>query len=407
MIINVTLALLVSWPVTLAALGIGGATFLVLNHLIGLARRTGIAHTSALVTITTRMVDGLMGMKIIKAMAEERHLSDLFDKDISGLKKLERVLQIVGLLTQSLQELILIFGLLAGAYLLIAVWPTPIEVLIILAVLFARTVSSANRIQKTYQDMAGREASYWLVHRLAGKAEANAEEGSGNVKVDIKDSITFEDVTMGYSGIPILSHANFTIPAKGLTTVVGPSGIGKTTLIDIVMGLIHAQEGRVNIDTVNIDECDLNYWRSQIGYLPQEPHLFHGSVAYNVSMEHPDIGPEHIRDALNAAEILEDITSLEAGVETDVGERGLRFSGGQRQRIALARALARRPRLIILDEATAALDRATSASICQTLRQLSKTYPVLAVTHDPLLEDAADTVLTISDGKVVTQRSNA
>jgi ATP-binding cassette subfamily C protein len=186
-----------------------------------------------------------------------------------------------------------------------------------------------------------------------------------------------------------------------LTVVTGPSGAGKTTIADLIVGLIRAQAGSVLIDDVPIEAVDLGRWRAMIGYVPQDALLMHDSIAVNVTLGDPEIPAADVVAALRAAGAQEFVSALPNGIDTVVGERGLRLSGGQRQRIALARALVRKPALLILDEATTALDPDTEAGICETFRQLRGAVTILAICHQSSLIEIADSVYRVDDGAIV------
>jgi ATP-binding cassette subfamily C protein len=157
----------------------------------------------------------------------------------------------------------------------------------------------------------------------------------------------------------------------------------------------------VLIDDVPLSSIDLAQWRSMIGYVPQETLLMHDSIAANVTLGDPQLGAADVDAALRAAGAQEFVAALPDGVATLVGERGMRLSGGQRQRIALARALVRRPLLLILDEATTALDQASEAEILETFRQLRGRVTILAVCHQGGLIAIADRTYRVDNGTVV------
>jgi ATP-binding cassette subfamily C protein len=157
----------------------------------------------------------------------------------------------------------------------------------------------------------------------------------------------------------------------------------------------------VLVDGVPLHAIDLAAWRSMIGYVPQDGLLMHDSIAANVTLGDPTLSDADVNAALSAAGAHEFVAALPSGIATVVGERGLRLSGGQRQRIALARALVRKPALLILDEATTALDRDTEAAICDTFRSLRGTMTILAICHGGRLNELADRVYRIDGGTIV------
>jgi ATP-binding cassette, subfamily C, bacterial len=189
-----------------------------------------------------------------------------------------------------------------------------------------------------------------------------------------------------------LRNVFLTIPAGGFIALTGPSGAGKTTIADLIIGLFSPQEGQVSIDDVSVTDMSLKAWRSMIGYAPQETIMFHDTIFTNVTLGDPTLSRADAEEALRGAGSWDFVTSLPEGMDWIVGEKGARLSGGQRQRIAIARALVRRPKLLILDEATTALDPKTEAAVCETLEHLRGKVTIIAISHQPALVNAADEV---------------
>ena len=187
--------------------------------------------------------------------------------------------------------------------------------------------------------------------------------------------------------------------------ITGPSGVGKTTLIDLILGLHLPTEGNIFIDGVPLHEISLPFWRRQIGYVAQELILLNDTVAANVSLGDPDLDEAAVSRALEIAGAAGFMGQLGKGLQTVVGDKGARLSGGQRQRINLARALVRRPRLLVLDEVTSALDPDSEREICANIRDLVGETTVLAITHRPAFLEWADIVYRIGEGGIVTEGS--
>jgi ATP-binding cassette subfamily C protein len=201
---------------------------------------------------------------------------------------------------------------------------------------------------------------------------------------------------------PVLKDVSLEIPAGRITTLIGESGSGKTTIADLLLGLFLVDSGRITLDGVPLDQIDLLRWRSMVGYVPQEVLLFNSTVFDNVALGDPGISEADVRAALEDAGCMGFVNELPEGLKAPVGERGAMLSGGQRQRIALARALVHRPALLILDEATSALDPETEAEICQTVRRQAGKLTVLAITHQPAWVTIADRVYRVIEGSVET-----
>ncbi|MFV8183925.1 thiol reductant ABC exporter subunit CydD [Streptomyces sp. AF1B] len=210
-------------------------------------------------------------------------------------------------------------------------------------------------------------------------------------------AIAFENVTVRYPGRSedAVSQASFTVEPGETVALVGPSGIGKSTLLNVLLGFVRPTEGRVRVGGVDLRDADLEQWRSRIAWVPQRPHLFAGTIAENVRLARPGADDDAVRRALADAGALEFVEALADGTDTLLGEDGAGLSAGQRQRLALARAfLADRP-VLLLDEPTAALDGATEAEVVQAVRRLAAGRTVLLVVHRPALLAPADRIVRL------------
>ena len=199
-----------------------------------------------------------------------------------------------------------------------------------------------------------------------------------------------------------LENINLTVPAVGAIALSGPSGHGKSTLIDVIAGLIALDTGRITLDGVSLTDIDLANWQRMIGFVPQDAPLFHGTIRDNVVLGEEANAPDEKRfsEALRLADAEGFVDELPQGAGAMVGERGHMLSGGQRQRIALARALYRRPCLLVLDEATSALDAATAARVVANLTPLKSQMAIVVISHEPTLLALADEHYEMCNGSL-------
>ncbi|WP_037846470.1 thiol reductant ABC exporter subunit CydD [Streptomyces sp. NRRL S-474] len=221
---------------------------------------------------------------------------------------------------------------------------------------------------------------------------------SGTVAVP-EGALAVEGVTVRYPGrsADAVADVSFTVEPGETVALVGPSGAGKSTLLHVLLGFVRPAEGRVRVGGVDLDDADLEQWRSRVAWVPQRPHLYAGTIAENVRLARPGATDDAVRRALRDAGALEFVDALPEGPDTVLGENGAGLSAGQRQRLALARAfLADRP-VLLLDEPTAALDGATEAEVVAAVRRLAAGRTVLLVVHRPALLGVADRVVRLAE----------
>ncbi len=394
------IACLVSWRSTAAALLAGTVIVYALGRLVRMARRAGAKQTRLAKSLLGRLTDTLQGVKPLKAMAREMLIGPLLEKETRDLNRaLEReVLSKEAL--NALQEPLIVVFLACGLYFALTRTALELSTIIMLALLCAHIVADLGKVQKEIQKMATCESAYWSLRAMIEEAEGAREVGSGQAAPHLTRGIELRGVSFAYEDRWILRDADVEIREGDLTVLVGPSGAGKTTVADLIIGLIEPQGGAVLIDGAPLDEIDARAWRSQIGYVPQDTFLLHETIRINVALGDPDLTDADVEQALRAAGAWEFVSALPEGMDTPAGERGLRMSGGQRQRIALARALARRPKLLVLDEATTGLDPVTEESICATLRELRGAVTILAIAHYGSLVEIADRVYRVEQGAI-------
>jgi len=395
------LALMISWQVTAAAAACGTLIIALLSGLVRWARRAGVRLTESQRSITGGLVDGVQGIQALKAMGCERLLEPFLSRTIEELRRAQRDYAISTYTLIGLQEPVTVVFLAVGIYFTVTVWRVPFDNIMVLGLLFWRTAMRVNILQRNYQQAGAQESGYWSLKSTMDAADAAEERSPGSEIPWLTQGVSLERVTFAYDGsASVLEDVSLTIPAGRFTAIVGASGSGKTTIADLIVGFFEPQSGRVLVDGAALQQIDLKAWRRMVGYVGQEVTLFHDTVLANVTLGDASIGRAGAEEALKQAGAWEFVCEVEHGMETVVGERGGKLSGGQRQRIALARALARKPKLLILDEATTGLDPETEAAICATLKELSRTVTILAISHQPALVDAAELVYRLEHGRI-------
>jgi len=400
-LIIVTVAILVSWKATLAAVVSGLLILYALNRLVKTARRAGVRQTKLMQSLLSRLTDSLMSIKPLKAMAREESADSFLRKKTNRLNKAMRKQVFSQEALKALQEPLIIVCLSIGLYIALIYVNLTFATVTVLVFLLARLMKHLGKMQQQYQKMSIAESAYWSLQEKIREATQEREPLLGTQNPVLSKAINLRDISFGYGDVSVLKNVSLIFPKGSFTTLVGPSGAGKTSVADLIIGLLRPQKGEVWIDELPLAEVDLRSWRRMIGYVPQETLLLHDSVLVNVTLGDPEMSEDDVRSALGAAGVWDFVKGMPQGMDSTVGERGSKLSGGQRQRIAIARALVHKPRLLILDEATSALDPDSEMAIGRTLQALRGELTIIAISHQPLLVKSADRAYQLQDGQAI------
>ena len=400
-------ALVVSWKTTMIFMTAAFLVLILLSRMVSRAKRAGRKQTRLLQSLLAKLSDSLQSLKAFKAMGRENLADELLSTNTLKLNKALRKQVFSKAALRGIQEPLLTLLVIIGLYIMLVNLKMDLPKVMVLIFLMARMLTQVGKVQRKYQEMTICESAYWSLQEKIVKARQHNEPVGGHIDATLETGITLDHVEFGYGEHLVLNNITIDIPSRTFTSIVGPSGAGKTTLVDLVTGLFEPNKGQVLIDGVPLPELDLRKWRRMIGYVPQDTILLHDSIFSNVTLGDPSFSVEDVEYALKAAGAWDFISAMSEGAETIVGERGAKLSGGQRQRIAIARALVHRPHLLILDEATSALDPETEAAICQTLKKLRGQLTILAISHQSALVEVADRVYQISDGNITLVSSRS
>ncbi len=393
-------ALAVSWKATLVSLA-AGLVIVAISHflLVRMASKAGKRQTGLLIALVSRLTDTLQSIKPLKAMAREYLADAVLAMETSRLNRTLRRQVYSTTVLSAFQEEMQIILLAAGMFITLVQYEMPLATVLVLVVVLGRMLKQLSKVQRQYQRMVIGESAYWSIKQTIEQARETEEQLVEGRAPALLHGIRFDSVHFNYDGCRVLDGLTLEVPAGSLTMLVGPSGAGKTTVIDLLTGLLQPQSGAILIDDISLQELDTRAWRQMIGYVPQETVLLHDSILHNVTLGDPALGEADVERALKEAGAWEFVTAMPEGINSTVGERGGKLSGGQRQRIMIARALVHRPGLLILDEATSSLDPASEAAICHTLEQLRGGLTILAISHQTALVRVADHVYHLENGK--------
>jgi ATP-binding cassette subfamily C protein len=289
-------------------------------------------------------------------------------------------------------------------YFAISVLAVPPAVILILLLLFARVMPRFQSTHYYYRTLVNALPSFVNVCALEQRCLAAAEAPARmQAAFAFVREIRLERVSFTYreDARPALRGVDMVIPAGKITAIVGPSGAGKSTIADLVLGLIQPAKGRITIDGTALNPEVVHAWRNQLGYVAQETALFNLSVRENLLWARPDASEAELNEALRLAAADEFTRALAQGLDTVVGERGALLSQGERQRLAIARALLRRPELLVLDEATNSLDYENEARVLDAIDKLRPEITVLIIAHRLSTIRWADLIYVVEDGTVI------
>lgn len=414
------------------AVMMGGIMLLVAKVIKPILRREGVSRQRNAALTNKWLIQAVNGIKEVKVTQKEQFFESNFEKSGRKLIRAERKNAVLGQMPRLLIEMVSVCAMLA----LIAIMiykGREIEALIpslgAFAMAAVKLMPSANRIVAASNAIAylepaldkmlenlkvlENEGELKLFHEKKRNAVGENNNHDEILKAENPPIITLEreislkSITYTYpnSSQIVLKHADMTIPVGKSVGIVGTSGAGKTTAVDIMLGLLAPQEGQVLADGVDVQK---NYsdWLSHIGYIPQAIFMLDDSIRANVAfgLDEDEIDDEQVWHVLEEAQMAEFVKSLPQGIHSQIGERGVRVSGGQRQRIGIARALYPNPELLLFDEATSALDNETEAAIMESINSLHGKKTMVIIAHRLQTIEGCDMVYRVADGKIKRER---
>jgi subfamily B ATP-binding cassette protein MsbA len=349
-------------------------------------------------------LENLSGIQLVKSFLLERPRSEAYadaarqvgDSLYELEKNRSRVLV--------LQELSL-FGLIGGIVLVGVSWLS-LDITLIVTLLFVlyRLMPRITSINAQRQSLALGLASIQNIKQTTEDPAMSDIVSGKNPFVKIRRSIELEEVNFSYNGgAQVLNNTSFTIEVGKTTAIVGTSGAGKTTLIDLMLRFYDPLQGRLLIDGVDLKELDLQSWRRSVGVVSQDIFLFNDTISANIGLGRPEATQEAVIVAAQQAYAHEFIQRLPENYQTRVGDRGWNLSGGQSQRIAIARAILNKPDILILDEATSSLDSESEQLIQRYMKEIRGTCTMVVVAHRMSTIQDADKIVVLQDGKIVEE----
>ncbi len=363
-------------------------------------RKRGVINAE----VKGRLTETLAGVRVIKAFNAEQQENKTFESGVDKLfQNVKKSLTATAFMTSSSTFLLGIAstGIMGiGGYKIMAGELTVGDFLsftLLLGLMIAPIVQMSNIGSQLTEALAGLDRTEELMNMTA---EIDDENRTIELE-EIKGDIEFDDVSFAYEeGKDVLHNISFNAPAGSVIALVGSSGSGKSTIAGLSATFLNPDSGKVTIDGNNISKVKLNSYRKHLGVVLQDEFLFEGTIRENILFPRPNASEEELQNAVKAAYVNEFTDRFDNGLDTLIGERGVKLSGGQRQRLAIARAILANPRIIILDEATSNLDTESEALIQKSLTELIKNRTTIVIAHRLSTIRKADQILVIEGGRI-------
>ena len=383
----------------LGAILLGLILFFVLGYYVKLASNQSKLQVDVMNKLISSIHGMLQGIKVIKAMNLMRFIFPIISSHSKTIKSSTQQQIIAKHGLTYLREPIIVIFLSLGLGISINYNVLEPEVLFASLILFLRLASSMGKLQSDYQVFLINSHYFVRFGDKLKTVQKNKEKLQKGKKFTFNNEIKYDGVTFSHDSSQLLKNINLTLPNKGIISIIGLSGSGKTTLIDMLLGLYEPTDGSILIDSKRFQDIGNENIRDNIGYVQQESFIFNDSVIMNVSLGDDNISENDVIKALKDAHAFEFVSSMPKSFNTVLGESGSNISGGQKQRIAIARALARKPKILILDEATSALDKKTMLEILGVIKEISIEILIISITHQQEFIDISDDVYNLNNNE--------
>lgn len=387
--------------------------FLFMKKLRRILARFGDERRKYNANILQCMQQAFGGIKEIKIANREAYFEGEFYKQNGLYTYVIKQNSFLSSIPKPIMEALCIVGLMAAIAIRINTTHTDptqfVETLAVFAAAAFALLPSANKMSEYLGSIIHNGV---VIHRIGEEYAAirdmdlDGQQEKNYPEVSLDKEIRVENMTFRYPDTEeaVLSDINVTIPKNKSVAFIGPSGAGKTTMVDLILGVLHPQRGRITVDGRDICES-YRGWHDKIGYIPQTIYMLDDTIRNNIAFgQTGDIQDEDIWEALKKAQLDEYVKSLDDGLDTMIGEAGVRISGGQRQRIGIARALYRKPEVLVLDEATSALDTDTEAAVMEAINHLQGKMTMLIIAHRLSTIENCDMIYQVENGSVTRKR---
>jgi len=406
-IIYLVSMIIISWELTVFAFILLPIVGLLIGKTGRSLRKTSMAGQEKMGSLLSQIEEMIGGLRVIKAFNAEKHISEKFEKDNEDYTKLMNHINRIRFLASPLSEflatvavvIILCFG---GTMILASDSTFSSEALIGYLLIFSQLIQPAKSLSTAWFNVKKAMASVDRVNEILD-AENQIINTQGNEHIpEFCNEIEFRNVKFSYNAdTEVLHGINLTIKKGQTIALVGQSGSGKSTIVDLIPRFYDVTEGEILIDGKNIRDYRLKELRDLMGYVNQTPILFNDTIFNNITLGQEGISQADVERAAKIANAYDFIMETENGFQTNIGDGGCKLSGGQRQRISIARALLKNPPILILDEATSALDTESERLVQEAIEQLMKNRTSVVVAHRLSTIKNADIIIVLNEGQIV------
>ena len=402
-------SMLISWQLILVTAIFGGLAYFLVRPIMKKAKELGDQTTTANRNLSFYVIEYLRSLKILKATASEKQAKSSLSGHNQALYNVAYQSELntaqIYFLIQALP--ILLLTLIIGLSMEVINMPT--SLIMVFLLFMARTAPRVAQFQQQFHGYNLRRPAIHIVRETiesSRKARENLNT-KGKVFNNIETAIRLDKVSYHFPDgkQPAVSDVSMFIPRKKMIAIVGKSGAGKSTVIDILTGLRRPNTGKILLNETELGDYNLELWRQHIGIVTQDTMIFNASLRENLLFFTPDATDDNISSAITTAHLDEVVAELPEGIDTILGESGIRLSGGQKQRVALARALVGKPELLLLDEATSALDNESERFVQDAIEHIAHTMTIVVIAHRLSTVRRADMIYVMDKGSVVEMGS--
>jgi len=398
-------SILISWKLMIITTVFGLIIFMVIHPLTKKGKILGELTSKTNRDLSFFSLEYLRNLKIVKSMAGQEFAKKFLYKVDEAYCFVTIRSELNSARVQALVQAFPVILLGSLIYISFELLNLPVSLILVFMLFMMRIAPRMGQLQQYLQTYYQRSPAVKVVANAINSCSANIEflNPDGAYFERIEDAIDLTDVSYTYpeSEKPAIKNVSISIPCNKMVAIVGISGAGKSTLIDILAGLRVPDSGHVSVDGVELSRLNLISWRKKLGIVTQDASVFNTNLRENLDLFDAGASPVEIQNAISISHLTDVVEEMSQGLDTELGENGIRLSGGQKQRVVLARAVIRKPELLLLDEATSALDNESERFVQDAINNLVHTMTIVVIAHRLSTVRRADNIFVMNDGEIV------